>query len=188
MNQEVEIKIQINDEQLNVLQQWLNKNAKFIEQIDHKEYYLDNPNDSFFFINSQGKRDALRWFRIRLTNKGDSACYKNWHVDPKTGKTTHCDEIEIKLVDGMQTLKLLEAVGFTDKSIKEKTRKKYSFDGFEIVIDDVKNKGIFVEIEIDHQIENVKIGIQNIYNLLQTIGITTFRKQINGCEMEMVSL
>ncbi|MBD3232077.1 CYTH domain-containing protein [Candidatus Dependentiae bacterium] len=109
-----------------------------MEQIDHKEYYLDNPNDSFFFINSQGKKDALRWFRIRLTNKGDSACYKNWHVDPKTGNTTHCDEIEVKLVDGMQTLKLLEAIGFTDKRIMEKTRQKYSVDGFKIVIDNVK--------------------------------------------------
>ena len=181
MNQEVEIKIQISIEQLNLLQQWLNKNAKFIEQISHKEYYLDNPNDSFFFTNSKGKKDALRFFRIRLTEKGDSACYKNWHVDKKTGNTTHCDEIEVKLVDGIQTLKLLEAVGFTNKRIMEKTRKKYSVNGFEIVIDNIKNHGIFVEIEIEHQTDNVNSCIQNMHNLLRKIGITTFKKQIAGC-------
>jgi predicted adenylyl cyclase CyaB len=71
----------------------------------------------------------------------------------------------------------------------QKTRKKYSVDGFEIVIDDIKDYGIFVEIEIDHQIENVQIGLENIYELLRTIGITTFKKQIGGCgKMEMLSL
>ncbi|MFA5075160.1 MAG: class IV adenylate cyclase [Candidatus Babeliales bacterium] len=189
MKQELEVKIQITTEQLNLLHKWLDKNAKFIEQINHKEYYLNNPNDSFFFINADGKKDALRFFRIRLTDQGDSACYKNWHVDKKTGHSTHCDEIEIKLIGGMQMLKLMEAVGFTEQRVKEKNRKKYIFNNFEIVIDDIKNLGIFVEIELIEQIKNINLDIQKIYDLLRTIGIFVFNKQIAGCgKMERIEL
>ena len=180
MNKEIEIKIQINSEQLNVLQTWLDKNAKFVGQLEHEEYYLDNPNDSFLFTASQGYKDAYKYFRVRLTSDGDSACYKSFYVDTQTGKTTHCDEVEVKLVDGKQTLQLLKAIGFTDQTLIQKARKTYITDGFEIVIDELKNVGIFVEIEIKQQVDDVKIGLQSINNLLKKIGITKFKKQERG--------
>jgi len=194
VKQEVEVKIKISSLQLDILKEWLGKNATFVGQTNHKDVYLDNPNDSFFFTDSEGKKNALRFFRVRLTDKDEySACYKNWHVDKCTGKTTHCDEIEVKLVDGMQTLELLKAIGFTDKQVREKSRKKYLFDSFEIVIDNIKKdtifNGIFVEIELNHQIDDVEAGIQSIYALLRDIGITTFKRQISGCgKMEKVNL
>lgn len=195
MSQEIEVKIKITSEQLGVLQKWLDANAKFAGQIYHKEYYLDNPNSSYFFTNAQGKKDALRFLRVRLTESGDSACYKKWYVDEKTGNTTHCDEIEVKLVDGLQTLKLLQAAGFSDAKIKEKTRKKYLFDGFEIAIDDIRGEvfnGVFVEVEIDpayYKIDDVGVGIQKIYALLREIGIFVFEKQVAGNgKMETVRL
>lgn len=180
MNKEIEIKIQINSEQLNILQNWLDKNAKFVGQLEHTEYYLDNPNASFLFTASQGYKDAHKYFRVRLTSHGDSACYKSFYLDKQTGKTTHCDEVEIPLVDGKQTLQLLEAIGFTDQTLIQKIRKTYIFEKFEIVIDDLKNVGIFVEIEIKEQIADVKIGLQSINNLLKKIGITKFKKQERG--------
>lgn len=191
MEQEVEIKIQITPEQLALLQRWLDKNTKFIGQCNQKDYFLDNPRDSFYFINADGKKDVLRFFRIRVASDGDSACYKNWHVDPETGNSTHCDEIEIKIADGMQMLELMQAVGFVNHRIKEKSRKQYVLPGFEILIDDVKDAGIFVEIEIDHQINDLKAGIESMYDLLRSIGITSFKKQIASCEskkMETVNL
>ena len=149
---------------------------------------MDNPRDSFYFINADGKQDVLRFFRIRVASDGDSACYKNWHVDPETGYSTHCDEVEIKIIDGMHMLQLMQAVGFVNHRIKEKTRKQYTVPGFEISIDDVQDAGIFVEIEIDHQIDDVKAGIQSIYDLLRNIGITSFKKQIASCESKKMKI
>lgn len=188
MNKEIEIKIQITSEQLKNLQTWLDKNAKFVEKIEHKEHYLDNPNDSFYFINSEGKKEATCFFRIRMTKNGDSACYKNWHKD-ETGKTTHCDEVEIKLIDGNEMLNLFYALGYETKYTIEKSRKIYLVDKFEIVIDNIKNYGIFVEVELKDQVANVQAGIENIYDLLRKIKITKFKKQIRGGgEMEEVCL
>ncbi|MFH1643875.1 MAG: class IV adenylate cyclase [bacterium] len=179
MNQEIEIKIQINSEQLKLLKSWLDINAKFVGQLEHEEYYLDNPNDSFLFTAPQGYKDAHKYFRVRLTSNGDSACFKSFYFD-ENGKATHCDETEIKLVDGKKTLQLLKEIGFTDQTLMHKVRKTFIVDGYEIVIDDVKNLGVFVEIEIKHQVDNVKAGLQGINNLLQKIGITEFQKQERG--------
>lgn len=179
MNKEIEIKIQINSEQLNLLQNWLDKNAKFVGQLEHTEYYLDNPNDSFLFTAPQGYKDAHKYFRVRLTKDGDSACFKSFYFD-ENGKATHCDETEIKLVNGKQMLQLLEVIGFTDQTLVQKKRKTYVIDGHEIVIDDVKNLGIFVEIEIKHQVDDIALGLQGINDLLKQIGITKFKKQERG--------
>ncbi len=179
MNKEIEIKIQINSEQLNVLKLWLDKNAKFVGQLEHEEYYLDNPNDSFLFTAPQGYKDAHKYFRVRMTSDGDSACFKKFYFD-ENGKSTHCDETEVKLVDGKQTLQLLEAIGFTDQTLMHKVRKTYIIDGYEIVIDNVKNLGIFVEIEIKHQVDDVRLALQRINELLKIIGIAKFKKQERG--------
>lgn len=182
MNQEVEIKIQIEPEQLRLLHDWLNKNSKHVGTVYQKDYYLDNPRDSFYFTNAHNQKDVLKFFRVRIASDGHSACFKNWYRDSETGESTHCNEVEIELTDGMRMLELMLAVGFENHRIKEKKRDQYIIPGFKIMIDDVKDAGIFVEIEIDHHIKDVKAGIQSIYELLKEIGITQFQQQIASCE------
>ncbi len=79
--------------------------------------------------------------------------------------------------------------------IVEKTREKYLFKEFEIVIDNIKkNKlysmwGVFVEIELRNQVDDVNSGVESIHGLLRTIGIKSFEKQIAGSgKMKQVSL
>ncbi|MCK4517534.1 class IV adenylate cyclase [Candidatus Babeliales bacterium] len=180
MNQEIEVKIQIESDQLKKLQSWLEKHATFVGELRHKEYYLDNPQSTFFFTAREDYKDALRYLRVRFTPQGDSVCYKDFYVDSETGKTTHCDEIESKVADGRAVLQLLAALGYTNKTLVEKKRKTYLFDDFEIVIDEVTNLGIFVEVELKEQVENVKAGTQLIFDFLKSVGITKFKKQERG--------
>jgi len=180
MNKEIEIKIQISPEQLKSLRFWLNEKSKFVDEVEHVEYYLDNPNKTFFFTSPQGYKDALKYLRVRLTEKGDSICYKDFYVDAATGKTTHCDEFETNVGDGQETLKLLENLGYSDQTLIQKKRQKYLWGDFEIVIDDVKDIGIFVEVELKAKEDNIKIALQRINNFLQLTGITQFRRQERG--------
>ena len=70
MNKEVELKIQIDNVDLQNVQGWLHQNAKHVDEvIKHTEYYLNKPSTSFFFIAPEGYKDALDYLRVRITKK-----------------------------------------------------------------------------------------------------------------------
>ena len=63
----------------------------------------------------------------------------------------------------------------------EKKRKKFLVGVYEIVIDEVKNLGTFVEIEIKQQVADPKSALKNLETfLVQTIGIKEFWLQTRG--------
>jgi uncharacterized protein YjbK len=100
MHKEVEIKIQITEEQMELLSSWLSTNAQDKGETRQVEYYINNPDNSFCFDND-GMKDANAYLRIRTTDKGDSICLKKFHPDPeKPGRHTHCDEYESDVKDG----------------------------------------------------------------------------------------
>jgi len=49
-----------------------------------------------------------------------------------------------------------------------------------MVIDQEKNIGILMEVELKSEVSDVKAGIQCIYGFLETIGITKFELQKRG--------
>ena len=180
INKEIEVKIQIDIQQQNILQQWLDKNAKFVGNVNHIEYYLNNPTSTFFFTAPENYKDALDYLRIRITKDGDSFCLKKFHEDPISKRPLYCDEYEVKVSDGKKTLELMKALGYTQHTIVEKNRSTYNFDCFEIVIDQVKNLGMFAEIELKSEVSNAQVGIKLIYDFLKSIGITKFKIQKRG--------
>ena len=180
MIKEIEIKIQIDERQLGLLRNWLKDNAQFKGVLSHTEWYLDNPNDTFFFTAPEGYKDALKYLRVRHTERGDSVAYKLWYKDPETGKTTHCDEYETKVENGQVMLALFAQLGFTDQTKIAKQRQTYLTDEFEIVIDQIEDVGYFVEVEVLHPKENVRESLADIHAFLKDISITRFRKIDRG--------
>lgn len=189
---EIEIKIRPTESQLDLLKKWLKQNAQHKGMKRQKDVYVDNPEKSFTF-NSHGFIDAYDKLRVRFEKNKESICYKYRHVDPKTNKTLSCDELEFPITDhrgiqrvfsvlgfdgikldescdGEKILALLEKHGFTRQDIIEKDRDAYLYKEFEIVIDDVKDLGIFVEVELKNNESNVRKGIRDIYDLLKLIG------------------
>lgn len=183
MNQEIEIKIQISSEQLELLRDWLKGNAEFIKSIHHEEFYLNNPVSSFMFQNEilDNIWDADDYLRIRKTEKGSSMCLKKWHKDlEKPGYHTHCDEYEFDISDSEKSLAMMENLGFTERTEVIKDRELFETEDFEIVIDNVKNLGIFVEIECRRNYDKPKEGKEDIYKFLKNIGISKFKEQARG--------
>lgn len=180
MNKEIEVKIQADEEIFNKMQNWLNSNAKYIKEIHHLEYYINNPNTSFFFTSEEGYKDALDYLRVRITENGDYLCYKKFHEDPVLKRPIYCDEHEVKISDGKKTLELMKALGYNEQSRMEKLRKIYQYEDFEIVIDDVKDLGKFIEIELKKVVSDPKEGLQIIYDFLKSIGINKIKLQRRG--------
>ena len=180
MRKEIEVKIKINDQSLSKAKAWLEKNATYQGEKNHTEYYLNKPATTFFFTAPEGYRDAMDYLRVRLTETGDSACFKKFHEDPIEKRPLYCDEYEVEVSDGKKTLELFKALGYTDQTLMQKTRNTYSFDCFEIVIDQVKNLGTFMEVELKGEVSDVKAGIRHIYDFLKSIGVDKFELQKRG--------
>lgn len=181
IQQEIEIKIKTTDHYMKLLEDWLQKNALFQGSETHKEFYLDNPQSTFFFSRPDGEKDALKYLRVRYSEKRGSVCLKDWHQDPETGNTTHCDEFEVTVSDPDIMLALFERLGYTNKTKMAKFRRKFSAGEYEIVIDDVESLGIFVEIELKKSVVDIKAALLQLENfLVNTIGITEYWIQTRG--------
>lgn len=180
MNKEIEVKVQADDKLYYKMQIWLNNNAKFLKEIHHLEYYINNRATSFFFTSAEGYKDALDYLRVRITKNGDYFCFKKFHEDPVLKRPLYCDEYEVKVSDGQITLELMKALGYNEQIRMEKIRKIYQYEDFEIVIDDVKDLGKFIEIEFKKPINDPKEGLQIIYDFLKSIGINKIKLQKRG--------
>lgn len=174
-NQEIEIKMQLDNQTLQEAKNWLDIHATFHGTIHHKEYYLNNPKNTFFFPSPEGHKKALNYLRVRFTEQNDSVCFKKFHIDPVEKRPLYCDEYELNISDGNKMLALLNALGYTEQTLMEKIRTTYTYDCFEIVIDHVKNLGTFMEIELKTEVENARVGIALIYDFLKSIGITKIK-------------
>lgn len=184
--QEIEIKMQLEEPVLDaLLQKIIDEKATLVATEEHTEYYLNNPDKSFYFDSEKGYKDALGSLRIRMTDKGDSMCYKFRHIDPITGKTTHRDEHETKIGSGDEALKLFKAIGYTEEIFIRKARTKYQYKDFEICLDKVADIGFFVEVELKKDVIDPKEGLALIREFLKEWGITKF-KQFDRSYVHMI--
>jgi len=180
MSKEIEVRIKIDPQALETAKKWLTKNAEYLGEKEHIEYYLNKPATSFFFTAPEGYKDAIDYLRVRLTEQGDSICFKKLYEDPIEKRPLYCEEYESEVADGKKVLELFKALGYTDQTLMQKTRQIYTFDCFEIVIDHVKDLGIFMEVELKTEIPNIKAGINLIYDFIRSIGIKRFELQTRG--------
>ena len=148
LNTEIEIKILLNVENESKLQDFLDKNSKFISRQEQIDYYLDNPVNSFLYKNRQNVLRADTYLRVRKSDKGNSLCVKKWHFDKNENEYTHCTEYETCIENAASTLNIMQSLGFTNVTVVHKNRITYLYKDFEIAIDYIKDLGKFAEFEI----------------------------------------
>jgi adenylate cyclase, class 2 len=173
MPKEIEIKIQLEANQIEQLRKWLIQNAKFMDKLQIIDYYLDNPKKSLYKVSPDGFKDPLEFWRVRQIDNVYFLCNKKRTLD-LFGKTVSVEENEAVTPEGEAILQIFKKRGFTDQVIIYKTREIFQYKDFEIVFDTVKNLGEFVEIELKSDEQDPVQGKQLIYNLLKKIGLTEF--------------
>lgn len=180
MNKEIEIKIQIDEETFATIKKWLKENATHEGQQHQVDCYLNKPDSPFYFMSPKGRRTALKYLRIRETDKDSSLCFKQAYVNEKNGSLLYFDEYEVVVADSKTAFQIMDALGYTERTVVDKTRDIYCFDGFEVGIDDVKNVGLFVEVELKKAVADVSTGREMIHDFLKLIGVKKFMLQPEG--------
>lgn len=126
---ETEIKIELSKKE------YLNLKALFKNRIKYITEILQN--DSYYKLL---KSDC--YLRIRTAGNKNIVTYKEYHKN-------YCDEFEVEIDDVKSMVKIFAGLGLKQHVMLEKKRIVYSYlNKYEIVLDNVKNLGYFVEIEI----------------------------------------
>ena len=182
-NEEIEVKIRVVDSISEKITAWMKKNAEFKYRITQEEYYLNNPNSSWFRTHQSGYRYALQYLRVRFTKNGDSVCFKNWETSDKQGEAgLFCKDIEYKVNCGKQALALFKSLGFTDTTKFYKLRETYVYQDIEISIDTVEGLGCFIEFEIKvRQHEDQKYEYNRLISFIENdLAISDYKIQKQG--------
>ena len=122
-----------------------------------------------------GKTDEA--LRIRVEEGKSVLTYKGPKMD-KVSKTRKEVETEIKDIDGMGNI--LSSLGFFPVATVSKKRKNFRIGDFFISLDEVRNLGNFIEIEIAvKDSKNFQEKVESIFKFMGKLGITresTIRK------------
>jgi len=164
---EVEILVKVCSNKKSVLKE-LKKRFKFKGIERTLDYYFYDPKRNNLRPNS--KNSLKEVFRLRKKGNKNFIAYKvdNFY---KNGTWKYSDEHETEILDFKIMLEIIRNLGL--KPLIKIDNKKYIFlmKGYEIVLEDVKNLGLFMEIEklnVSNK-ENVSKVRKEIFNVLNSL-------------------
>lgn len=147
---------------------------------------IENQADTYYnsSVNDFEKTDEA--LRIRAQDDRFFLTYKGPKMD-KVSKTRKEHQVEIKDPDSMG--EILSALGFFPVATLIKKRKNYRIGDFFISLDDVRNLGYFIEIEITlKNSRNYEEKVESIFKFIEKLGISrdsTIRKSYLEMLLEM---
>jgi len=110
----------------------------------------------------------FEWLRLRDDQGKYMLTYKHWYPE-RVKESTHCDEYETKVESIENLKKILKSLDFREVVVVDKKRICYMVKNFEVSIDDVKDLGAFIEIEIKDGYRSVEDGAKQIYELAEKL-------------------
>tara|TARA_Y100000310_G_C20571624_1_gene758338 strand:- start:323 stop:889 length:567 start_codon:yes stop_codon:yes gene_type:complete len=118
------------------------------------------------------------WLRLRESEKELVLNYK--HFYPENEKDSdYCDEFETKIEDPV-IRKILTSLQFKELVTVEKNRTTWMFKDVEIAIDDIKELGSFIELEITTPYTDPKKAKEYLYTLVKEIGAEIGEEDYRG--------
>jgi adenylate cyclase, class 2 len=120
-------------------------------------------------------------YRIRSKDGKASVAYKVDHFDDNM-QWSHSDEHETEIGDFATALEINRHLGFEELIRIDNTKYTYMTPDYEIVLEDVKNLGLFLEVEKLEQVPDEKVTEtkEEIRNLLKTLNIELGEEQNAG--------
>lgn len=161
---EYEVKVCVNDIDLNILRSKLNSlEFKFQGRWFEEDHYID----------FRGCRNYVEdsAFRIRIYNFNGNVKYKLTFKGPRMKVDVKArEEIEMDLKDET-LLTIFRKLGFKDLIVK-KIREKYSKDNVNVYIDDVDELGKFIEIEMINT-KYINSYMEKLKELLNSLNLSS---------------
>ncbi len=170
---EIEIKVQIEKSQ--DLLAFLSQEAKLVkEELQIDEYF--SPRESSFL----DAEPVKEWLRLRNENNVSSINYKSWYYDAD-GKSSHCDEYETTIGSLAELRSILRALKFEPIITVHKQRRSYLYKEYEVSLDEVKDLGSFVEIELKSEKEQDPHDVtEGMMTFLQRFSVGVVSRDFKG--------
>lgn len=131
-----------------------------------------------------GKNARLREsFRLRKQERKNFLTYKVDHFD--NGAWTHSDEHETEIDDFDIAQKILAHLGLKPLVKIESEKHIFLTDDYEIVLEDVKNLGLFLEVEALAPSPNVTRTKKRIWKFISSLKINV-SKELNAGKPELL--
>jgi len=165
MNIEIEIKVKIDN--FDLLKKSLpgfGKLIKSIQQID--EYYTPCQRDFF-----AQKPHPVEWLRIRTNPDKIIFEYDRSIGKREDGSQNYAQEYETEVKQPDEMRKILEFLDFKKVTTVIKQREYWDCKNFEVVLDNVKDLGHFVEVELKEDCSDGLIGRRKCMEFLEKLGI-----------------
>lgn len=146
---EVEILVRVLDPKAKALAALRKLAAKRILQSLGKQEVID----VYYFhpkkkeMQVRGSRFPIEWLRVRTKGKQCFLAYKKDHVDAQ-GCWLFSDEHETEVSDERVIRSLLEGMGFSELVMVQNTKHVFMTSQFEVVLEDVRGLGLFLEVEM----------------------------------------
>ncbi len=179
---EVEILVEVFDTKNKVL-----KKLKSFKKLGVKktiDVYFYDPLRSDLKPNKSGRLN--RCFRLR---KKDKKTYLAYKVDnfSQAGRWVHSDEHEIEVSDLRTAENIIEHLGFKTLVEIENLKHTFRYKNYEIVLEEVKNLGLFLEVEKVGVSDKEKIGLikKEIWHFIKSLGIKT-SVELNAGKPELI--
>jgi len=174
-NIEIEIKLPLPDEAIAGLREKLDRQAVLVKtsrQVD--EYYNLSHRD---FMAPQY---PVEWLSIRQRGDKTILNYKHWYPE-NTEVVTYCHEYETAVHDAASIKLIFAALDIRPLVIVDKQRTIYNLnDEYEIVIDDVKDLGYFMEIEALKNSADPNITRAKLLALAESLGCDPTKLDLRG--------
>jgi len=163
---EIEILVKVLESKNSALKKLSKYTNHHVSKIVDKYYYIPGHKG---MIPSKN-RNANEMFRLRTKNNKSFITFKK---DVFSGKNwLYSDEYETEVKDINTMIDMFKLLGFKPLVTVNNTRDIYLYDDYEICLEDVKNLGLFLEIEcLNPKNKSPTIVRKNIFDLIKTIGI-----------------
>ncbi len=165
---EIEILVKVNDEKgkvLSILEQFEKVGEKSVTDI-----YFYDPKRQDLQRNEDGGLE--RAFRIRNKNGQATMTYKIDYFDDDK-QWIYSDEFETSIGDFDTTLKIIKLLGLEVLVTIENTKHTFITNKYEIVLEDVKDLGLYMEVEyLDaNDKRDASLIKKEIWDFLTSLGI-----------------
>lgn len=142
------------------------------------DIYFYDPLRTDLQANGEGRLNAC--FRLRQKDGKNTVAYKVDHFDGDIW--SHSDEYETEINNFGTSIKIFEKLGLKELISIDNEKHTYMTDEYEIVLEDVKDLGIFMEVEKLSQVPDEKVSEtkDEIRQFIQSLNIKLGQEQNAG--------
>lgn len=163
---EIEKKFQLSEASFNRIKEKLSHLAEFRKSSQQVDEFFTPKHRNFLEYDY-----PYEWLRIDQRDTKTILNYTHWHPENRT-PFTHCDEFETEIADPVRLRKIFSAIDIKPLVAVDKQREVFIFnDELEVVLDNVKGLGFFMEIETLKDFGSVSEGTNAIFDFAKQLGL-----------------